>query len=449
MRIPSQFNDDSLYRGRRSRGNPAGFSYRRLIRLSVALMLVLAVMQQAGKPAMYETFFGTPDDQAESDGNSVSTTVKLPTESASEQSVPQQTLTQINVDEITEATRESARLLVKPMSLTQQRQWTVVLDRWQCGESFRVMQPVIASTTEQVDQIDEFNDEQRQDWKSTLQKFGELHASPDRIPPDSGLPPASVESDDNSSSGQEDSLATDDLTADDIARLHAWLSALDQAAEDRVIDGAIWRSEDFDAFYRQLDQAPKLNPEGALTVAVVPLMQQPKTYLGSKVKVKGRVARATRKEATSNPFGVTEYWELWLRPSSGGDRPFVLIVPSVPKSVHSIQGKTDVRKGPEIEVIGRFFKRLGYASKFGADAAPVVIGRMRRFASNQNEVVAVAAPMKSETVSRLWTTIGIALLAGVSIAAFVMWRTSKDAKRSRQLRDNRRLPELFDPNKAT
>ena len=46
MRIPSQFNDESLY-GRRGRAPAAGGSPRRVIRLTVVLALVVVVMQQA------------------------------------------------------------------------------------------------------------------------------------------------------------------------------------------------------------------------------------------------------------------------------------------------------------------------------------------------------------------------------------------------------------------
>ena len=60
MRIPSQFNESSLY-GRGKRPPPDSTqSYRRLLRLLVALVLVVMVMRQASRPQMYEVFFGDP-----------------------------------------------------------------------------------------------------------------------------------------------------------------------------------------------------------------------------------------------------------------------------------------------------------------------------------------------------------------------------------------------------
>mgnify|MGYP003662876201 CR=1 FL=1 len=58
MRIPSQFNDDSLYRGRKRPATAGGPSYRRLFRLFIALVLVVLVMKEAARPQLYETFFG-------------------------------------------------------------------------------------------------------------------------------------------------------------------------------------------------------------------------------------------------------------------------------------------------------------------------------------------------------------------------------------------------------
>ena len=56
MRIPSQFNQDSLYR-RDNRHRNATSHHRRLIRLILGLALVIVVMRQASQPAMYQVFF--------------------------------------------------------------------------------------------------------------------------------------------------------------------------------------------------------------------------------------------------------------------------------------------------------------------------------------------------------------------------------------------------------
>ena len=56
MRIPSQFNDDNLYR-RGSRRSDSGNSLRHVIRMAVLLVLLIFVMRHAGDPRHYEIFF--------------------------------------------------------------------------------------------------------------------------------------------------------------------------------------------------------------------------------------------------------------------------------------------------------------------------------------------------------------------------------------------------------
>ena len=57
MRIPSQFDDDNLYRKKIPRGESVR-TFRKLIRLTLGLALVVVVMLQAAKPAVYRPFFG-------------------------------------------------------------------------------------------------------------------------------------------------------------------------------------------------------------------------------------------------------------------------------------------------------------------------------------------------------------------------------------------------------
>ena len=49
MRIPSQFDDDNLYRKKIPRGESVK-TFRKLIRLALGLALVVVVMLQAAKP---------------------------------------------------------------------------------------------------------------------------------------------------------------------------------------------------------------------------------------------------------------------------------------------------------------------------------------------------------------------------------------------------------------
>jgi hypothetical protein len=440
MRIPSQFNDQTLY-GRRGRQPQSSQSYRRLIRLVVALTLVVVVMQQAGDVALYETFFGDRAGNSPGGGNTTATALASrhneggQPNAATEDSGVANSIGNASIDTnpvFTAEARATATEIAGALDINSQRQWTVVLDQWQAGDEVNVIESMVQSLIDVVKQFDGIDDEQRFAWAETIDRFGKQHASADEIFQAILTKPKDHSEVSDSASGQTSDLAS--LTPADKARLTALLWSLDQAAVDRVVDGTIWRSADFDAFYRQLDQAPELSQSGAIKVSVVPLMQQPKTYLGQRVLVDGKVARATKKEAAANPFGVDEYWEIWLRPSTGGDRPFVVIAPAVPDSVGKLDGQANVYRGPAIKIIGRFFKRLAYGSQVGADAAPVVVGRIQGLQSSENptpNVTAIASPART---SDLRWVIALSILTGISIAVLVMWRTKVLAQRSRELR---------------
>ena len=66
MRIPSQLNQESLYRPKNQRGKSVE-SYRRIFRLCLGLVLVLLFMRQAARPTVYQTFF----DPSQADNQNV------------------------------------------------------------------------------------------------------------------------------------------------------------------------------------------------------------------------------------------------------------------------------------------------------------------------------------------------------------------------------------------
>ena len=168
-------------------------------------------------------------------------------------------------------------------------------------------------------------------------------------------------------------------------RVDAMIHALTVEAEKRVVDGAVWRGDDRDALRLRLEQSvfPSRNQEAAV-VSVLSLLQQPEVFLGQPVRVVGRVARAQRisesrisesqsKKPVKDP--LPDYWQLWLRPLRGADRPMVVLVPSVPEEIARVPMDALLDDGPPVMVQGTFFKRLAYRSSVGADLAPVIIGR--------------------------------------------------------------------------
>lgn len=205
-----------------------------------------------------------------------------------------------------------------------------------------------------------------------------------------------------------------------------------RAAIDRVVDGSVWRGEDFDAFYQALKLAQSgFFDSGGTVVGVLPLLQQPDVFRGQVVSIAGTVARAEKLPAKENEFGIESYWQLWLRPEGGADRPIVAIVNDVPSHVAIVGPGATIEDGPAVNVTGVFLKRLAYRSGAGADLAPVVIGQLMT-APSPTELASNADATNVPT-SLAWTAIA-ACLIGVTIAGLVSWRTSVMAERGRELR---------------
>ncbi len=406
MRIPSQFNDESLYGRRPSQGENLQ-TQRRLLRLVVGLALVLVVMSKARNPAVYRTFFGEAGQsrpvalQPSSDSDQPhSSTALLP--QGDWQTDPQ------NPQD-----RKIGHLLTDALLPSDQQQWVVALSRWQNGRGAGMVPSTVEDVLATLEQSEAIDAERKKRWLEMIESFR----------------------------GSTSGAATALPRQADQAPLAAWLAALDETAAGNVVDGAVWRSGDFQTFYRYLDQAARMPSENVATTGALPLLQQPDVYRTRLVRVGGSVARAERIKAQENAFGVTEYWQLWLRPSDGVERPLVAIVPEVPELVAQVGSQAALREGPQITMVGRFLKRLAYRSEVGADLAPVVVGRLLTVPMTEAEMAASVGSAQGQSDSRrLMATMVVAALLGLSVAALAMWRTAVTAKRSRQLRVSHRQP---------
>lgn len=261
--------------------------------------------------------------------------------------------------------------------------------------------------------------------------------------PQPSVGPATADPDSRS---RPSSLSTSSSSSSSSASASGQTSPLDAAFEQaigRVIDGSVWRGGDFDAFYQALNFAAgdAAMPEPTV-VGVVPMLQQPDVFRGRVVAIAGTVARSEKLPARENEFGIQSYWQLWLRPIGGADRPFVAIVPEVPDRVAAIGPEASTQNGPGVHVVGVFLKRLAYRSSIGADLAPVVIGRLDRPAVSDPATVQTGSTGDAITTTppttTLPTTMGWTLMAacvvGIAVAGIVSWRMSVMTRHSRTLR---------------
>jgi len=411
MRIPSQFNEDSLYR-RGGRSAQSAQSYRRLLRLVIGLALVLVLMRQASKPEMYRVFFGQPPAPGRVQGADVGSSVLSMDKSNGPARV------EIMVDAVD---RKIANLLATAISASDQRRWIVALTRWQRGVEVPEFPSTAESLREELSQIDSIEESRRVAWDSMLQSLADRVAN-------------------QTQAGQTESLS--EPNEKEMTLVTAMLAALDEAADARVVDGSVWRSGDFDAFYRYLDQSSEFSPAGLAATGVLPLLQQPDVFRGQMVRVHGTVARAEQLDATENVYGIDSYWQLWLRPADGVERPMVVVVPEVSDEVAGVGSGEGLDDGPPVIVAGRFLKRLAYTSSMGADLAPVVVGRIA-VADVAPQAVVAEIPADSSS-RRLRITILLACACGFGLAVIAMRRTAVAAREARRLRTAHRQSPSFD-----
>ena len=148
MRIPSQFNDESLYR-RRPNPRDSGDTTRRLIRLALGLVLVLVVMRQAARPELYQAFFGSPPGQGSpiagdapitqptSAGQPTSAEHPIP---AGRPGIPAGQPGAVEVDARDQAI---ARSLTRSLRPSDWQQWMVTLTRWRTGRALELVPSTI------------------------------------------------------------------------------------------------------------------------------------------------------------------------------------------------------------------------------------------------------------------------------------------------------------------
>jgi hypothetical protein len=121
----------------------------------------------------------------------------------------------------------------------------------------------------------------------------------------------------------------------------------------------------------------------------------------------------------------------------------VAIVASIPDTVASVGSDSVKMEGPEIEVVGKYLKRLAYQSRLGADLAPVIVGQITSAPISEREHRELTDSNVPDQADAIWLPILLACLLGVALAFLVMWRTSEAAKRARKLRRSHRRDPGF------
>jgi len=412
MRIPSSFTEDNLYR-RQQRRPVSKSAHSRLLRLGLAMVLVVVVMRQAGNPRIYEVFFTDPTSHSASGWSPELATNRI---GGTLSAKATGTVTPLDKPLLAQIARTVASLddhyvdelmTLMAAARTAQRgqtpQNTAELPTGQGAsakpELLEITSPKIELPGHWIDRLNEaFNSLETSEPLSANSSTQADHPLPNWTRPEVQL---------------------------------ALQAALDQWALARVDPAAVWKGVDSVAFYRLLEPDPnRVLDDRPSRTSVTSLIQQPEVYLRRRIIIPASVARSVRKQAADNPFGVTEYWEVWLRPRDGSERPLVLYTHSVAPEIAAVGADAALTEGPAVWIDGVFLKRIAYRSTAGRELAPGIVGTAYSLSSAAGDTPTQVATSRPNG----WLLLASSALIGCSLAAVIFIRSRTSIARARDLR---------------
>jgi hypothetical protein len=392
---------------------------RRLFRLGLAMALVIVVMRQAGDPGIYEPFFGP----SEPDRPVAGATGDGPVPPGGP------------------ANRQAAAMfdIPDPAVLDTLYQAVDSLGEQNVGDLMVLVDAKLADTAVSSD-----NTQTSQAGGKPFQDdaTGDVPAQEPLLPSlwverlSSAIEQSAASAGLAENVGQTERVNLDWSTRESLWALRL---AMDRWALGRVDQASVWKGADRLAFYRFMKVGPAIGSTAGSAPAdrparasVVSLLQQPDVYLHRSVTIDASVARAIPRKGTANPFGIDEYWELWLRPRDGSERPMVLFASEVSPTIRAVGPDGSLVDGPRISAEGVYLKRLAYRSAAGSELAPAIVGR----------AVALQPPAPVNILPRGadsnrpggWILIALAAVVGSAVGLLVFVRSRQYGLRIRSLR---------------
>ncbi len=211
-------------------------------------------------------------------------------------------------------------------------------------------------------------------------------------------------------------------------------SLVDEIALEAVRDNTIVsRIQEKDAWFRLADQLnttdeAKLRDSSVGRVGYLQLFDQPATYRGKLVTIRGTAWLAYRVPAPENIYGIKHYYIFSLLPAGGPNDPVTIYSLETPPGFPTIRdrylegGSTDLRE--PVEFTGFFFKVCAYQSRDGIQLSPLMLAKTPRW-------FGTPATAQKGTPFPSWfivapVVVGLALLA-VLVSTWVFLRSRGNA----------------------
>lgn len=204
---------------------------------------------------------------------------------------------------------------------------------------------------------------------------------------------------------------------------------LDSIAIGLVRDNTVSRYEEKYAWFRifehwQSDADREDLQTKAAPVGYLELFDQTDEYRGKPVRITGTVSLAYRVSAPKNDLGLTEYTVLWLKPKRGPNSPIVVYALGSPEGFPEVKHKETDRETSEldhepVEITGIFFKRWAYRAQDGTRVAPMVLANSFVW---QGSPKVVSAPMLP-SIPAMAATVIVLAIAAIALSLLVWFRS--------------------------
>ena len=222
-------------------------------------------------------------------------------------------------------------------------------------------------------------------------------------------------------------------------------SILDPCALQAVRDDALLnRAPEREIWFRLFEElaavsATDLRNNSIGPTGYVQLYDQPRSYRGRVVTVRGIALQASFVAETQAAFAIDGYYVITLRPAGGPDRPIIAYTLELPAGFPEVKKATDgstTRLHEEIEITGYFFKRMPYLAQDGVNRAPLVLARVPIWEPS----------IGSESAYSTSTTLYLAsIIAAVTGIGFAVWIFRRSYQATTEMRNAVPLPDRIEP----
>lgn len=211
------------------------------------------------------------------------------------------------------------------------------------------------------------------------------------------------------------------VTGEQRAAADSFQQTLDRLNLGLVKDDTPLRADENDLWFRLMSRARRTPPQELAAqsqkgVTYLQLAEQSSHYRGELVTIEGTVRGAWKSIAISNPWGLKEFYVLWIHPAGGPNAPFIVHVATLPEGFPPIKERAADGKLPkmheDVTVHAFFFKRQAYLAADGTRTAPLLL------AHSVNWDQSVAAARASSRWEFTWPSF-LAIVAGTLVVSLL------------------------------